>query len=171
VNGARILAWILFVAYCAWLFALEGWLGAGSRSWMPDLGLVLALSVLARAEVADAPFVALAAAFARTAFGPEPPMVVLTGSLVVAFLALAARQSIELTRPLWRTLAALLLVLVFDAWLGLAQAIRSGGDEPLRAAVLVSAWPVAVTSALLAFLLGPAFANLPGLSPIRRRRW
>jgi hypothetical protein len=169
VNSARFLAWILFAAYCAWLFAFEGWIG--SSRWMPDLGLVLVLAVLARAEIADAPFIAFAAALARAAFGPEPPIVLLTGFLVVTFLALAARRTLELSRPLWRMLAALVLVLVFDAWLGLAQGVRSGAHEPLRAAAMLSAWPAAITSALLALLIGPLLARLPGLSPIRRRQW
>jgi hypothetical protein len=162
----------LLGAYCTWLFALEGRLAAGPDArWVPDVGLVLALSLLARAEVNDAPFIALVAALARAAFGPEPPIVLLTGFLIVAFLALAARRAIELSGPVWRTLAALVLVLVFDAWLCLAQGVRGGAGETWRATALVAAWPVAITSALLALVLGPTLARLPGLAPIRRRLW
>ncbi len=169
MSSARFLAWILFAAYCAWLFAIEGWIG--SSRWVPDLGLVLLLAVLARAEIADAPFIALAAALARAAFGPEPPIVLLTGIFAITFLALFVRRTLELSRPSWRMLAALVLVLAFDAWLGLAQGVRSGAHEGLRVASLLSAWPAAITSALFALLFGPALARLPGLSPIRRRQW
>ena len=172
MSAARVLAWFLLAAYCAWLFALEGRLGAGPDArWVPDLGLVLALSVLARAEVGDAPFIALVAALARAAFGPEPPIVLLTGFLVVAYLALAARRAIELSGPVWRTLAALVLVLVFHAWLALAHGVRTSAEGSWTADALVAAWPAAVMSALLALVLGPALAHLPGLAPIRRRRW
>jgi hypothetical protein len=61
------------------------------------------------------------------------------------------------------------LVLVFDAWLSIAHVARSPVVEPARA--LLSAWPAAITSALLAFAAGPLLARLPGLTPLRRRSW
>jgi hypothetical protein len=169
---ARILAWFLFAVWATWSFALGGWLATGSAArWVPDAGLVLALSVLARAEAADALLIALIAAIARAAFGPEPPVVLLTGFLIVVFLALAARRAVEISGAVWRGSLALLSVLVFDAWLRIAQSMRGTGAEPLHVSALFSAWPAAVTSAFLALACGPLLAQLPGLTPIRRRSW
>jgi hypothetical protein len=172
VSFARIVGWLLFAVWATWSFALEGWLANGSGArWVPDIGLVLALSVLARAEASDALLIAAIAAIARAAFGSEPPVVLLTGFAIVVFLALAARRAVEISSAVWRAMLALILVLVFDAWLAVAQSMRSGGAEPLRIAALLSAWPAAFTSAFLALGFGPLLARLPGLTPIRRRSW
>lgn len=171
--GARIVAWILFAAWSAWLVGVQAWLGgdAGAARWMPDLGLVLALSLLAHAEVADAPILAFIAALARSAFSSEPPLVLLTGCLIVVFLALAARSAIELSGPAWRAFAAVACVLVFDAWLGIAQSTRVAAGVVRTSPMLVPAWRGAAMSGVCALFLGPLLARLPGLTPIRRRRW
>lgn len=171
MTGARVLAWMLFAAWATWSFALEGVLGGATSRWIPDIGLVLALSVIARAEAADAPILALIAAIARSAFGPEPPIVLLTGFGGVVFLALAARTTVELTGPVWRTVLALVIVMVFDAWLAFAQALRTDSIDTPGIRTLAATLPVAISSALLALAFGPLFAHLPGLTPIRRRRW
>ncbi len=172
MNFARIIGWLLFAVWATWCFALEGWLATGSGArWVPDLGLVLALSVLARAEAGDAIWIALIAAIARAAFGPEPPIVLLTGFSIVVFLALAARRAVEISGAVSRAVLALVLVLVFDTWLGLAQTMRAGGAESFHSAALVSSLPAAFTSAALALGFGPLLARLPGLTPIRRRAW
>lgn len=175
---SRAFGWAFFGVWAVWLFALHAWIGGGGSPltdtparWMPDLGLVLALSLLARAEVSDAPWIALIAAFARAAFSSEPPIVLLTGFLGIVLLALVARSAVELTGPLWRALAALLLVFVFDLWLAFAHSMRLPvGFESVPFSVFAS-WPAALSSALLALLLGPLLAHLPGLTPLRRRQW
>lgn len=169
---ARVVAWLLFAVWATWSFALEGWLAGGSGArWVPDIGLVLALSVLARAEASDALWIASIAAIARAAFGSEPPVVLLTGFAIVVFLALTARRAVEISGAPWRAVLALVLVLVFDAWLAVAQSMRSDGAEPLHVAALLASWPAAITSAFLALGMGPLLARLPGLTPIRRRSW
>lgn len=171
MKGARIVAWFLFAVWATWSFALAGVLGSDGARWVPDIGLVLALSVIARAEAADAPILALIAAIARAAFGPEPPIVLLAGFSGVVFMALAARSAVELTGPVWRTVVAIFIVLSFDAWLGFAHALRADTTESISLRPFTVALPVAISSGLLALLAGPLFAHLPGLTPIRRRRW
>lgn len=171
MSSARILACGLFLVWAVWAFALEGRLANGGSRWVPDIGLVLALSVMARAEVADTPILAFLAALARACFAPEPPIVLLAGFMGIVLLALVARTTVELSGPLWRTLAALVFVLVFNGWLALARGMREPTTELGHSSVLFAALPVAITSALLAFAAGPVFAHLPGLTPIRRRRW
>jgi hypothetical protein len=171
VSGGRIIACCLFVAWAVWAFALEGRLASGGSRWVPDIGLVLALSVMARAEVGDTPILALLAALARSCFGPEPPIVLLAGFMGIVALAIAARTTVELSGPFWRTIAALVLVLVFNAWLELARGMRNPAMEVGHTSVVLAALPAAIASALLAFAAGPMFAHLPGLTPIRRRPW
>lgn len=171
MSASRVLAWFLFFVWAGWAFALQGWLQRGGSDWVPDIGLVLALSVMARAEVADTPVLALLAAVARSAFGPEPPIVLLAGFMLVVFLALAARTTVELAGPLWRTITALAFVLILNAWFGFARGMREPLGDPLQASLAYAALPTAFVSALLAFAAGPLFAHLPGLTPIRRRKW
>ena len=70
MSGPRVLACVLFLVWAVWAFALEGQLANGGSRWVPDIGLVLALSVMARAEVGDTPILAFLAALARACFGP-----------------------------------------------------------------------------------------------------
>lgn len=173
MKGTRVLAWALFTVWAAWLFALHGWLAGESAlaRWIPDLGLVLTLSVIARLEARNAPICAVLAALARASFGIEPPVVVLAGFFGVAALALTARSVVELSAPVWRGVVSGLLVLAFDAWLSFAHHVRlqeTASDLPVRA---FAAWPAASTSALLALAAGSGLAYLPGLTPLRSRRW
>lgn len=171
MSASRALAWFLFFVWAGWACALQGHLQRGGASWVPDVGLVLALSVMARADVADTPFVALFAAIARSAFGPEPPIVLLAGFMLIVFLWLAVRTTVELAGPLWRTITALVFVLVLNTWFGFAHGMRDPAGQPPHGSIFFAAWPAAIMSALLAFAAGPLLAHLPGLTPLRRRRW
>lgn len=171
MTVARALGWALFTIWATWCFALQGALAHGG-AWMPDLGMVLALSLLAHLEPGDAPVAALLASLARAAVGVEPPVPLVAGFLLVFALALGVRSVVELSNPLWRALCAGALVFAFQAWLALVHEVRLGtagidgaGFDPF------APLPAASTSALLALLAGPLLARLPGLTPLRRRRW
>lgn len=169
----RATAWCLFTVWAVWLFALQGWLGAETSlaRWMPDLGLVLVLSLVAQLEARDALLLALCAALARMSVSSEPGVALLAGFLGIVGLALTARSVVELTGPVSRALVCGLLVVVFDGWLVLVHSVRARElAGPLPLSVLV-AWPAGITSAVLALVAGPLFAHLPGLTPLRRRRW
>ena len=172
-KSARALAWGLFLVWGVWLFSLQAWIASGSAlaHWVPDLGLILGLSLLARAEERDLPLLAFFTMLARSAVSAEPVVALLAGFLGVFALALLARSMVELTGPAWRALITGALVLLFDAWLMLVHRVRTPGLATALPLQVVSALPAAVTSGLLAFLCGPLFAHLPGLTPLRRRRW
>jgi hypothetical protein len=168
---SRLLGWILLAVWLTWLFAIQARLGAGSAAaaWVPELGLLLAISVLAHLEERDGPLLALVLALARSAFSTEPPVALLAGSLGLVLLGLALRSVVELTGPLWRAVIAGGLVLVFDLWLALVHAARTLGAGPqVELPPLVAA---AASSAVLALFAGPALARLPGLTPLRSRPW
>lgn len=172
-RSARLLAWCLFLVWGVWLFALQAWIASGSAlaRWVPDLGLMLALSLLARAEERDLPLLVFFTMLARSAVSAEPVVALLAGFMGVFALALFARSVVELTGPAWRALITGVCVLLFDAWLMLVHRARTPALATALPLQMLSALPAAMTSALLAFLCGPLFANLPGLTPLRRRRW
>lgn len=155
------------------MFAFQSSLGSGADAsrWIPDFGLVLALSLLARLETADVPLCTLLTAVARSTASVEPNIALCAGLMGVFVLALAARTVVELTGPMWRTLAAGVLVFAFDAWLMLVQREHLRFQSIEIGLSLSRAWPAALASALLALCAGPLLAHLPGLTPLRRRRW
>lgn len=173
MRAARILAWTFFTVWATWMFALQSTLGSGNTAshWIPDFGLVLALSLLARLDAADVPLCALLTALARSASSLEPNVALCAGFMAVFLLALAVRSVVELTGPLWRTLAAGVFVFAFDAWLMLVHHEHLKAHAIDVGLTLSRLWPVAAASALLALFAGPVFAHLPGLSPLRRRAW
>jgi len=168
---ARMLAWALLAVWLTWLFAIQARLGAGSAAaaWVPELGLVLAISVLAHLEEREGPILAIVLALSRSAFSSEPPVALLAGSFGLVLLGFGLRSVVELTGPLWRAVIAGGLVLVFDLWLALVHAARSLGAGPqVDVRPLLAA---AATSALLALFASPVLARLPGLTPLRSRQW
>ena len=168
---ARLLSWALLAVWLTWLFAIQARLGAGSAAaaWIPELGLVLAISVLAHLEEREGPILAIVLALSRSAFSSEPPVALLAGSLGLVLLGLSLRSVVELTGPLWRAIIAGGLVLVFDLWLALVHAARSLGAGPQVDVLPLLA--AAATSGLLALFASPVLARLPGLTPLRSRQW
>jgi hypothetical protein len=175
VRQERALAWTAFCVWTLLCFALQGALARGAlASCFPDLGLVFLLALLARMEERDAWIAGALAALLRSAFASEPPLVQLAGLLGFALLVLLLRGSLEIGAPLLRGVAAVLCVFACNLWLYCACAARAlwsrgtldGWDPPLLALLFV-----ALSSGLLAFVAGPLLAHLPGLSPLRSRRW
>lgn len=175
MKNERALAWLALGAWLVACFALQGALARGAAAlWFPELGLVFLLALLARMEERDAWTAGVVAALARSAFASEPPLVELSGMLGFALLVITLRSSLEIGAPLLRGAATVLCVLACDLWFYGACAARAywargslaGNGPPLSTLLLV-----ALSSGILAFLAGPMFAYLPGLSPLRSRRW
>lgn len=173
MNPARVLGWLLFTFWAVWLVAIQAWLCAGSDGarWMPDLGLILSLSLLARMEARDLLTLALVSTLARVTFSIEPSVAILAGMLGVLGLALAARSIVELSGPAWRALIGGVLVLLFDGWLVFVHQLRAGELALDLELNWMLGWRAALSSSVLALLCGPLLVHLPGLTPLRRRRW
>ena len=171
----RVLAWISFSVWLLLCFALQGQLARGALAYaFPELGLVFLLALLARMEERDAWLAGALAALVRSAFASEPPLVQLSGLLGFALLVMALRGTLEISAPLLRASVTILCVFALDLWLYLACAARvywARGDLAAAQPPLVSLLLVALSSGLLAFVAGPLLAQLPGLSPLRSRRW
>jgi hypothetical protein len=170
---SRLLGWLLLVAWLSWGFALQARLAAASAAgpFVPEIGLVLSLAVLARLDEREAPVLALVVACARLPYSGEPVVALLAGTLGLALLGLAVRSVVELTGPLWRTITTGALVLVFDLWLAIVHGTRPEGTAAGIPVGFGSLIAVAFSSSLLMLFAGPTLAHLPGLTPLRRRRW
>ena len=175
LKSERLLAWCALGAWLLVCFALQGALARGALAlWFPELGLVFLLALLARMEERDAWVAGLLAALLRSAFASEPPLVQLAGLLGFALLVMALRSSLEIGAPLLRAAICFLCVFACDLWLYLACAVRAfwargtlaDFEPPLLVLTLV-----ALSSGLLALVAGPLLAELPGLGPLRSRRW
>jgi hypothetical protein len=175
VKNERALAWLALLVWLLVCFALQGQLARGSSAlWFPELGLVFLFALLARMEQRDAWIAGLLAALLRSAFASEPPLVELSGLLGFALLVLTLRSSLEINAPLLRAAVTVLCVFACDLWLYCACAARaywSRGTFAASEPPLLTLALVALTSGLLAFAAGPLLAQLPGLGPLRSRRW
>ena len=172
-GGQRWIAWIVLAAWLVWTHALQAWLARGGGLWVPDLAFVLLFSVLARLETKDAPGLVIVALLARAALSVEPAAALGAGIVAVAMLAFWTRGLFELTAPAWRGLFCAAFVLAFDGWLLGVHVVRGGlaGTETPVVLVLTRLLPVALATGVASLLLGPALAHLPGLTPLRSRKW
>ena len=171
MSSRPLLSWILLAVWSAWLHGLQGLWASGSP-WAADLGVVLLVVLAGRMQTADLPGMALAVALGRLAVSVDPPAAVLAGCFGWVVVARGARTVVEIHGLLPRAFLAGAGALVLAAWLGLVHELRLGGTGA-PASVLATAsaaWPAALSTALLALVLGPALALLPGLSPLQKKR-
>jgi hypothetical protein len=182
VTRVHPLRWVLVAAWGTALYAAQGyWLAhSQSRAWIPNFGLLLTLTLLGRVQREDLAKVGLAMTVARAAVSIDPPIAIFAAQAFVVVLAHTLRRLLEISQPVPRSLLAGGNALLFAAWYELVHRVRDARDAALAAAeaargsavldALASAWPSALTTALVALLLGPAFAHLPGLVPLWKKR-
>jgi hypothetical protein len=184
VNRTTWLAWFLLGVWAAWIYALQGLFVAqlDGSSWVPDLGLVLLLGLAARLSHEDLPKAALVIAVARCAVSIDAPVAVIAACLGAAALARALRGVFEIGDALPRALLAGGSAWLVTAWLTIVHdlrdarlALQTSGTPPelgQLARALATAWPPALSTAFAALLLGPLLAQLPGLTPLaKKRQW
>jgi len=173
MKGSMLLAWGLLSVWAVWLFAAQGRLAsATTAAWAPELGLSLLLGLGPYLRRSDLVVAALAIAAARTAVSIEPPAAVLAGYVAAGSVARSVQSVIALDRRVVRIALGFVLALVLDAWFALVASARGESALVFEAAHFLAPWRRALVTALLAGFLGPLFARLPGLTPLRRhRRW
>ncbi|MCC7012580.1 MAG: hypothetical protein IT454_08470 [Planctomycetes bacterium] len=174
--------WVFVAVWLAWLHALQGALveRLALSSWVPDLALVLLLALAAKVERAHLAYLAAAYAAARCATSIDAPVAIVAAALALTTLARIWRGVVELGNPIPRALLAASCACALHVWFALvhhvrfvaaatAQAETAGrGFDPLGE--LAHAAPGAAASALVALVLGPWLARLPGLGALGRRR-
>lgn len=171
MKGSALLAWFLLAAWAVWLFAAQGrWAAATASAWVPEIGLSLLLGLGPSLRRGDLVAAAFAIAAARIAVSIEPPAAVLAGYLAAGVVAQSVQSVIPLDRPAVRIGLGFALALSLDAWFALVAGARGQGALVLEADLVLAPWRRALVTALLAGFVGPLFARLPGLTPLRKRR-
>jgi len=170
--NARLVGWLMLAVWAGWIAAAQGLLAAQPvfARLVPDALLCLFLACAARFESADLPKVALLCGMARVAYSIEPPAAILAGFLAAAFGVRAVASVADLDGASVRTVLAGIVGYGLSAWLFVVHEAREGATGELGPELLAQL-PGALATAALAFLAGPALARLPGLTPLRRRRW
>jgi len=175
VIRASPLPWILLTLWAVWLYGFQAFFAAASWSaWVPDVGLVLMLSLAARLPNAEVPRVGVCVGLAGAAVSVDPAAAVLAAALGAVAIARGVRSVIEIKSPPVAGLLAFTASLGVQFWLarvhGARIALELGAAAPASGEFWTQAWPRALTTALVATFLGGVLAHLPGLTPLRRRR-
>lgn len=173
MNRLRLVAWAMLAVWASWLTALQAVTvtRTGLGPFTPDLSALLLVACAARFHKRDVVPAALVVALARVAFSVEPPAALLAGYLGAATLVRAARRLADLERPVFALAMTALVEFGLAGWLVLVHALRAGApvDERFGEALPLLVAATATTAACAIFAGG--FVFLPGLTPLRNRRW
>ena len=85
----------------------------------------------------------------------------------------SVRRFAELEQPLVRLGLCAGAALIFGLWLNLVHAVRTGLDAGMGGlvAALPQVLPGALSTTFCGLLFATSLSRLPGLTPLRRRRW
>lgn len=173
MNRLRLVAWGMLAVWASWLTALQAVTvtKTGLGPFTPDLSGLLLVACAARLHKRDVVPAAIVICLARVAFSVESPAALLAGYLGAATLVRSARRVADLERPAFALALTGIVEFGLATWLVLVHALRAGapvGDRLAESLPLVAA-VTATTAACALFAGGLVF--LPGLTPLRNRRW
>ena len=163
-------AWLLCFAWCAWLTALAVYLEPLLGGWTPDLALVLIASLILRSGRAASLRLVYCLVCTRLAFSLDPPAALAAGGWMLFLLVRSVAHLFDADQMLARAGAAFGAALLLGVWLFLAAAVRgAGAGSPGGMTPLMGILSGAAATGACALILGPLFAALPGLGPLRRQ--
>lgn len=174
MKRGRTLAWLMLAVWASWISAAQALCVAKTAigPWTPDLGLLLLVACAGRLHARDVPFATLIVALGRLAYTVEPPAAVLAGFLAVSLACQLVRRMAELGNPAMRVALSGVGAFGLALWLGCVHALRTGGDPAgALTAALAPALATGLTSALVGLFFLGSLVYLPGLTPLRERRW
>jgi hypothetical protein len=179
VSRQRYLPWLMLAVWASWLSALQALLGdMVFGPWTPNIGVLLLVACGAQLLERDVYKAVWILTLARSAFGIDAPVAILAGYLLLALCVMAVRSFADAGQGSLRTLLVAAFAWFFEAWLAFVHFVRDAQAaalelEPLALVgrALGTTWPTLIASALLSMALGSALIRLPGLTPLRRRRW
>lgn len=161
-------AWLLCFAWCAWFTALGVYLEPLLGGWTPDLALVLIASLILRSGRAASLGLVYCLVCTRLAFSLDPPAALAAGGWMLFLLVRSVAHLFDADQMLARAGAAFGAAFLMGAWLFLAAAVRGTGF-PAGMTPLLGILSGAAATGACALILGPLFAALPGLAPLRRQ--
>lgn len=174
MKQARPLAWLMLAVWTSWLSAAqallvsESWLSA----WTPDFGLLLLIACAGSLHIRDVPLATVVVVLGRLAHTVEPPPAVVAGFLSISVICQVIRRVTELGNPAMRFALGGLGSLSLVLWLALVHALRTGAElSGAIAASLPAALATGLSTGLLALAFQRVMVHLPGLTPLRERRW
>lgn len=174
MNRPRPIAWLMLAVWASWLSAAQGLIVTKSflGAWTPDLGLLLLIACAGRLHRRDVPLATLLVAMGRVAHTVEPPAAVLAGFLGASLVCQSVRRMAEIGRPLMRCGLAGGAGLLLPLWFAAVDALRTGHSaaEGLRQG-LPTALACGLSTALIGLLFMGSLVHLPGLTPLRERKW
>lgn len=169
MKRPSLVSWILLALWSTWLHALQGqW--AASGPFAPDLGMVLVVVLAARMPPDELARGALAVGLGRCAVSIDPPAAVLFGTLAPALVFGSLRSVVVIREGLARAVLAGVGSALSARWLMLVHAARGTEIPAGLESGLAAVWPLALSTALAALVLGPLFGVLPGMGVLLRRR-
>lgn len=174
MRRGRPLAWLMLAVWASWLSAAQGLAVARSPlgPWTPDLGLLLLVACAGRLHPRDVPLATVLVALGRVAHTVVPPCAVLAAFLALSLVCQWVRRLAEIGGPLLRTALPGVGALLVGLWFALVHGLRTSADA--GDALAASVGPVLATAfstALFGLVLLGALVRLPGLTPLRERRW
>lgn len=173
MKRLRLVAWIMLAIWASWLTALQAVTvtHTGIGAFTPDLSTLLLVACAARFHKRDVIPAALVLALARSSFSVEPPAALFAAYLAIAILVRSTRRMADLERPIFMFAMIALVEFALASWLVLVHALRGGASLPVRLSEdLLLVLAVTLTTTACAIFSG-GFVHLPGLSPLRNRRW
>lgn len=178
MTWSRGIALLMLAVWGSWMCAGQAFVATHTPggAFAPDVSLVLLVMVAGALPRQEGFGAALVLGLARAAHTVDPPAAVLASALLALVAARGVRRVVDFDLPLARAGAAALAALVVSVWLGLVAAARAsstgvGGASERLTDGLLAAPAAALTAAILAFVFGPILLRLPGLTPLRKRRW
>lgn len=174
MKQARPLAWLMLAVWASWLsafqalFVSKSWLSA----WTPDMGLLLLIACAGSLHIRDVPLATVVVVLGRLAYTVESPPAVLAGFLSISVVCQIIRRVTELGNPSMRFALGSLGASGLVLWFALVHAIRTGADPSgALASSLLPALATGLSTGLLALAFFGVLVHLPGLTPLRDRRW
>jgi len=164
VSAGRVLAWVLFALWTAWIVAFQGLVAAHAGGFTPELGIAWYFAVAGRLRARETLLLALFVGGVRSAFSSDPTLALLVGYGALAFLADLARRSFDVDGTILRAAFAFAGALAVSGFWTLARAVALPSGEAASAFHLALAFALSTAGATL--FLPPLLTRLPGLAPL-----
>lgn len=169
----RILGWTMLVVWTSWITVVQA-VAVGKTPlgpFTPDLSLLCVFACAVHLHKRDVVPATLVVALARIAFSVDPPLAILSGYLAAALFVRSVRRTADLERPAFALTLVALLELAFSTWLLAVHAVRQGLSVPGRLSDSAAGLAVATVATAVCAVFAGALVHLPGLKPLRTRRW
>ncbi len=167
VSLAGLTLWALLLA------ALTGALSelAPTPSFVPDLLLVVLVSLGSRADRDGVRIAAIVFAAARAGLGSDPFVAVGAGYLAWIEFQTRLRRVFDVESVIARGVFAAIAAWLVGAWLVLVRDLRAPLPISIDPGPFALSWPGAFSAGCLAALIGGVVRFLPGLSSLEVRSW